>query len=328
MTSSLGRVLRSHEAILALVVVVVMIAIGIINPAFWQVENLFSLLRSNIVIGTMALGVTTVLISGGIDVSFTAIAAIAMYAALRLTFLYVPDSVVIPILIGLVVGIALGFVNAALVHFIRIIPLIATLATGAIIRGLLLGAIGAKIVNIDTMPPALVEAGRAQLASLTAGDGSQAGIPLAFLAYALVAILLHFFLSNTLTGRGLFAVGGDPEAASRVGFNVRSIRFVAYGLAGALAGLAGVIHAAINWTGEPRAFDAITLDVLAAVILGGASIFGGRGSVVGTVLGVFLLVLISNSLIILGVPTTWQRVFLGGAIIVVAAAAYLRERRL
>lgn len=326
MTTSIRRLLRSHEAILALVVIVVMIAIGTVNPAFWQVENLFGLLRSNIVIGIMALGVMTVLVCGGIDVSFTAIAAIAMYAALRLSFLYAPDSVVVPVVIGLVVGVALGFVNAALVHFLRIIPLIATLATGAIIRGLLLGAIGAKIVNIDKMPPALVETGRAQLVAVTAGDGSQAAIPLAFLAYALVAILLHLFLSNTLAGRGLFAVGGDPEAASRVGFNVRSTRFIAYGLAGALAGLAGVIHAAINWNGEPRAFDAITLDVLAAVILGGASIFGGRGSVVGTVLGVFLLVLISNSLIILGVPTTWQRVFLGTAIIVVTATAYLRER--
>jgi simple sugar transport system permease protein len=136
---------------------------------------------------------------------------------------------------------------------------------------------------------------------------------------------MHLFLTRTLVGRSLFAVGGDPEAASRVGFDVGYARIVAYGLAGALAGLAGVTHAALNWVGEPRAFDSLTLDVLAAVILGGASIFGGRGSVIGTMIGVFMLVLISNSLIILGIPTTWQRVLLGLVIIVITGAIYVRR---
>jgi simple sugar transport system permease protein len=121
-------------------------------------------------------------------------------------------------------------------------------------------------------------------------------------------------------GRSLFAVGGDPEAASRVGFDVGHARLIAYGLAGALAGIAGVTHAALNWVGEPRAFDNLTLDVLAAVILGGASIFGGSGSVIGTTIGVFLLVLI-----ILGIPTTWQRVLLGLVIIVATGVIYVRR---
>jgi simple sugar transport system permease protein len=127
-------------------------------------------------------------------------------------------------------------------------------------------------------------------------------MPAVFLAYVTIAALMHLFLTRTLMGRSLFAVGGDPEAASRVGFDVGHARLIAYGLAGALAGIAGVTHATLNWVGEPRAFDNLTLDVLAAVILGGASIFGGSGSVIGTTIGVFLLVLINNSLIILGIP--------------------------
>jgi simple sugar transport system permease protein len=321
----LPRFVFSIEFSVGVLVLLAMLAIGAVNPSFWQLENIFSLLRSNIVIGIMALGVLTVLICGGIDVSFTAFAALAMYAALRLGYVYAPSSALVPLAIGAAIGVLLGCVNAFVVHKIKIIPLIATLATGSVVRGLLLGAVGAKIVNIDKMPPGLMDAGRIQLATVTSAGGSEVGLPAVFLAYVAIAVLMHFFLTRTLIGRSLFAVGGDPEAASRAGFNVGHARFVAYGLAGALAGFAGVMHAALNWVGEPRAFDNLTLDVLAAVILGGASIFGGRGSVIGTMIGVFMLVLISNSLIILGIPTTWQRIFLGLIIIAITGAIYVRR---
>ncbi len=327
MNPVLRRAVVSQEFFVLLAAVAAVVGIALANPAFLQLDNIFTLLRSNIVIGIMALGVLVVMINGGIDVSFTAFAAMAMYVALRLTFLHAPDSVLFPLFVGAAIGLALGCVNAAVVHYLRIIPLIATLATGSIVRGYLLGGISAKIVNIDTMPPALMAAGKVQLLTVTAANGAQVALPAVFLCYVAVAVLLHLFLTRTMAGRGIFAVGGDPEAASRVGFNVAQSRFIAYGLCGALAGFAGVIHAGINWLGEPRAFDPITLDVLAAVILGGASIFGGTGSVLGTMLGVFLLVLISNSLIILGIPTTWQRVFLGAAIIAVTATAYFRRPR-
>lgn len=236
-----------------------------------------------------------------------------------------PNSALAPLVLGAAVGGALGCVNALLIHKIKIIPLIATLGTGSIVRGLLLGAIGAKIVNVDKMPSGLMDAGGVQLFTVTGADGSKVGLPAVFLAYVAIAALMHLFLTRTLMGRSLFAVGGDPEAASRVGFDVGHARLIAYGLAGALAGIAGVTHAALNWVGEPRAFDNLTLDVLAAVILGGASIFGGSGSVIGTTIGVFLLVLINNSLIILGIPTTWQRVLLGLVIIVATGVIYVRR---
>jgi simple sugar transport system permease protein len=319
------RFVFSIEFSVGMLVLLAMVVIGAVNPSFWQLENIFSLLRSNVVIGIMALGVLTVLNCGGIDVSFTAFAAFAAYVSLRLGYTYASSSALVPLAIGTAVGALLGCVNALVIHKIKIVPLIATLATGSIVRGLLLGAIGAKIVNVDKMPSGLMDAGNIQLFTVTGADGSKLGLPAVFLAYVAIAILMHLFLTRTLVGRSLFAVGGDPEAASRVGFDVGYARIVAYGLAGALAGLAGVTHAALNWVGEPRAFDSLTLDVLAAVILGGASIFGGRGSVIGTMIGVFMLVLISNSLIILGIPTTWQRVLLGLVIIVITGAIYVRR---
>jgi simple sugar transport system permease protein len=319
------RFVFSIEFSVGMLVLLAMIVIGAINPSFWQLQNIFSLLRSNVVIGVMALGVLAVLICGGIDVSFTAVAALGAYAALRLGYVYASTSALVPLVIGAAIGGGLGCVNALLIHYIKIIPLIATLGTGSIVRGLLLGAIGAKIVNVDKMPPGLMDAGGVQLFTVTGADGSKVGLPAVFLAYVAIAVLMHLFLTRTMAGRSLFAVGGDPEAASRIGFDVGYARLIAYGLAGALAGLAGVTHAALNWVGEPRAFDNMTLDVLAAVILGGASIFGGRGSVIGTMIGVFMLVLISNSLIVLGIPTTWQRVLLGVVIIVVTGVTCVRR---
>src|SRR5262249_29266218 len=134
--------------------------------------------------------------------------------------------------IGVAVGALLGCVNALVIHRIKIVPLIATLATASIVRGLLLGAIGAKIINVDKMPSGLMDAGRIQLFTVTGGDGSKAGLPAVFLAYIALAVLVHLFLTRTLVGRSLFAVGGDAEAASRVGFGVGYARVVAYGLAG------------------------------------------------------------------------------------------------
>ena len=222
-----------------LVLALPLIVIGAIKPSFWQLQNIFSLLRSNGVIGIMALGVPAVLICGGIDVSFTAVAALGAYAALRLGYVYASTSALVPLVIGVAIGGGLGCVNALLIHYIKIIPLIATLGTGSIVRGLLLGAIGAKIVNVDKMPPGLMDAGGVQLFTVTGADGSRVGLPAVFLAYVAIAVLMHLFLTRTMVGRSLFAVGGDPEAASRIGFNVGYARLIAYGLAGDSAGLAG-----------------------------------------------------------------------------------------
>jgi simple sugar transport system permease protein len=229
------RFVFSIEFSVGMLVVIAMIVIGAINPSFWRLENIFSLLRSNVVIGIMALGVLTVLICGGIDVSFTAFAALGAYAALRLGYAYASNSASAPLVIGAAVGGALGCVNAFVIHKIKIIPLIATLGTGAIARGLLLGVIGAKIVNVDKMPTGLMDAGGVQLLTVNGAEGSKVGLPAVFLAYVAIAVLMHLFLTRTLTGRSLFAVGGDPEAASRIGFDVGNVRLIAYGLAGTLA---------------------------------------------------------------------------------------------
>ncbi len=318
--------LRS-ELIIGAVLLIAMLLIGTINPSFWHLDNLFSLLRNNIVIGIMALGVLLILISGGIDVSFPAFAVASAYISVKLVILWQLPGVVLPIIIATVLGAAFGLVNAFFVARFQMTPLIVTLGTGSMARGVLLGFVGTSMINIDKMPKSLVELSRIQLYSGVNADGTQYGLTVLLLFYIIAALCIHLLLKYTMIGRSIYALGGDRTSSERAGVNIVLLQTFIYCLAGALAGLAGILHSALIWLANPRDMMGFELDVIAAVVLGGASIFGGRGSVVGTVLGVFMLVMVKNSLIIMKVDTTWQRVVVGIIIIVATAITALRDRR-
>ena len=326
--SRLAALLRRHpEFMVGAVLLAAVLLIGTVNPVFWQPANLFSLLRASFISGILALAVLMVMLSGGIDVSFPAFAIAAMYLTVKAMIAWGFDGVVLPFVMATGIGLLLGLVNAAFVHYLRMIPLIVTLGTGTAVRGFILGMVGTSQINIDQMPPLLIGFARGEFLHVTQADGSQAGLSSMVLVYAGIALLVHLMLRHTMIGRGIYALGGGEEAARRVGFNTRRITFFIYGLAGALAGFAGLLHGAMIWTANPRDMVGLELDVIAAVVLGGASIFGGRGSVIGTVLGVLTLVVITNSLIILGVDTTWQRVVVGLIVIAATAATAWRDRR-
>ena len=321
------RLFHRSEAVIAAVLLLAMILIGLVNPAFWQLDNLFGLVRSNVVIGIMALGVLMVLISGGIDVSFPAFAVAAMYLTIRAMLALGYEGVVLPFVLATLIGAALGAVNAAFVHYLRVIPLIVTLGTGAMVRGFLLGMVGASQINIDRMPKPLIAFARSELVGIGNGDGTHYGLTAMVVLYGALALAVHLVLRHTLVGRSIYALGGDAEAARRVGFDLRRTSFFVYGAAGALAGFAGLLHGSMIWLANPRDFAGLELDVIAAVVLGGASIFGGRGSVLGTLLGVFMLVMVNNSLIIMKIDTTWQRVVVGAIVIVATAMTAWRDRK-
>ena len=321
------RVLRNSNVVIALILVAAMVVIGLINPAFWQLSNIFSLLKANVVIGLMALGVLLIMISGGIDVSFTAFAIAAMYLVVRTMVAIDYDGVILPFIFATAIGGLLGLMNAGIIHKFHMIPLIVTLGTASLVRGLVLGGVGTSNVNIDEMPPSLIELGRANIVTLERANGTTFGLTAMILVYAVLAILIHLVLTRTMIGRSVYAYGADPEAARRVGFKTGRTMIFVYCTAGALAGFAGLLHSSMSWLANPRGFVGLELDVIAAVVLGGCSIFGGRGSVIGTVLGVFILVMIQNSLILMGIDMTWQRVVVGGVLISAVAITALRDRR-
>jgi simple sugar transport system permease protein len=183
------------------------------------------------------------------------------------------------------------------------------------------------MINIDKMPQSLIGFGKTEILSFAHDGGARYGLTAMVLVYGSLALLVHLLLRHTLVGRSIYALGGDPEAARRIGFDLRRTTFVVYCLAGALAGFAGLLHSSMIWLANPRDFIGLELDVIAAVVLGGASIFGGRGSVLGTMLGVFMLVMVNNSLIIMKVDTTWQRVVVGVIVIIATAATAWRDRK-
>ncbi|MBY6264781.1 ABC transporter permease [Azospirillum sp. 412522] len=319
--------LRRSETVIAGILLLAMVLIGTINPAFWQLDNLFSLMRSNVIIGIMAMGVLLVLISGGIDVSFPAFAVAAMYLTIKGMLALGYNGVVLPLLAATLMGLAFGAVNGFFVYKFRMIPLIVTLGTSAMVRGFLLGVVGTSMININKMPTALIDFGRTDVVSVTKADGTTYGLTAMVLIYLGLALAMHLVLRYTMIGRSAYALGGDPEAARRAGFDLRKTIFFIYCVAGALAGFAGLLHSGMIWLANPRDFVGLELDVIAAVVLGGASIFGGRGSVLGTMLGVFMLVMVKNSLIIMRVDTTWQLVVVGLIVIAATALSAWRDRR-
>ncbi|HWL82652.1 MAG TPA: ABC transporter permease [Roseomonas sp.] len=326
--SGLANALRRHpELMVAAVLVLAVVVIGVVNPVFWQPSNIFSLLRASVISGILALAVLLVMLSGGIDVSFPAFAIAAMYLTVKAMIAWGFDGVILPFLMASGIGLGLGLVNAVFVHYFRMIPLIVTLGTGTAVRGFILGAVGTSQINIGQMPPKLIDFARTDLFAIARPDGSAAGLSAMVLVLAVIALLVHLMLRYTMMGRSIYALGGGEEAARRVGFNVRRTTFFIYGLAGALAGFAGLLHGAMIWTANPRDMVGMELDVIAAVVLGGASIFGGRGTVIGAVLGVLTFVVITNSLIILGVDTTWQRIVVGLIVIAATAVTAWRDRK-
>jgi simple sugar transport system permease protein len=323
----LRPLLRRPELAVAAIAVLAMLVIGAINPAFWNAANLFSLLRANVITGILALGVMVVMLSGGIDVSFPAFAIAAMYLTIKAMIALPYDGVLLPFLVSTGIGLVLGLVNAVFVHGLRMIPLIVTLGTGTAVRGFLLGAVSASQINIDQMPPSLIAFGRAEILQVTQADGQHVGLSAMVLVYLALALGVHLLLRHTLIGRSIYALGGGEEAARRAGFSVRGTTFFIYGLAGALAGFAGLLHGSMIWIANPHDMVGTEIDVIAAVVLGGASIFGGRGSVVGTMLGVFTLVMLTNSLIVMHIDTTWQRIVIGTVVIVAAGLTSWRDRK-
>ncbi len=319
--------LRRSEVVIAGILLLAMIGIGLVNPAFWQPDNLFSLLRSNVIIGIMALGVLMIMISGGIDVSFPAFAVAAMYLTVKGMLWTGYDGVALPFLTAATMGALFGCLNAFFVYKFRMIPLIVTLGTGSMVRGFLLGVVGTSMININKMPDVLIDFAKTEVVSLTKADGTTYGLTAMVLVYVGLAVLVHVILRYTMIGRGIYAIGGDSEAASRAGFDLRKIIFFIYCFAGALAGFAGLLHSGMIWLANPRDFVGLELDVIAAVVLGGASIFGGRGTVLGTMLGVFMLVMVKNSLIIMKIDTTWQRVVVGVIIVIATAVTAWRDQK-
>jgi simple sugar transport system permease protein len=315
------RMLRPDEGTegyLLLVILVLGLILSVSTEGFFTLRNLFDLLVSYAFIGVLACGLLVVLVSGSIDISFTATASVTQYVMMLFLLDHGGNWPVAFVLAG-AMGIALGAVNAVLVHYLRVSSVIITIATLNVYFGLLIFATRGEYIYEF---PEWFSAG-VSLFEFTDADDNYYSLSLQIVVLVLTFVLTWFLLNRTTLGRQIYALGSNIEGAKRVGFNLLWLRLFAYGYLGLVTGVASVIQAQLAQSIAPTILVGKELDVLAAVVLGGASLTGGVGTVGGTLLGIALLAMLQNGLILLGVSSYWSTAFTGAVILIsVSATAF------
>lgn len=311
------KLLKTHETYVALTVVGLCLVIGIINPVFFSTPNIVNLFRNATVNGIMAFALMLGIIIGGIDVSFPAIAVCSMYLTTKtLESIGYDGPVFIPILAAALIGTILGLINGFIITKFNLPAFIVTLGTSSLYHGLLVWLVGSKPVNRLEAP--LENFGKAEIFRVTSGSTS-AGLPYTFLFMVAMAIVVWFILNKTMLGRTIYAIGGDRTSAERAGFPVKRTIVFTYAFIGMAGGLGGIVHAIQSQMCIPTDLMGCEMMIIAAVVLGGTTISGGRGTVLGTCLGLAIITIAKNSLILVGITSTWQR-FVLGLIIVIGTA--------
>jgi simple sugar transport system permease protein len=294
---------------------------------FFTGNNIVDLLRSLTIPTMFCVGEMMVLISGGVDCSFPAIASLSMYfVCTKMDGMF---SNPIPyFLVAMLLGLAMGAVNGFIVAKFKFPAMIVTLGTSALYLGIMQGLLGSSEYPLTK---ALLDLGSKKILTATnPASGLTSDLPIFFLFMVALMVITWFLMNKTMLGRSIYAVGGDEVSAARAGFNVFGTRMFIFCFSGMLAGFIGVCRASMLLTVSPNNMIGMEMDVIAACVLGGVSLIGGRGTVGGAILGTALMTVVSNSLIQLGVSTKWSRVFTGVIIIVgtaVSAVQVLRRRR-
>lgn len=320
------KLAHTHGTELSLIVVIALLCVflSIMAPRFFTLGNAFDLLNTSSVNIIFAVGLLVVLIAGGIDISFAVAASVVQYVAATALIAIGGGGWVSGLLIAGGIGILLGAFNAFLIHTFRIISIVVTIATFNIYFGLLM--FFTKGVSIYNLPDWLTT--RVVLFEREAADGSWAEITLPVLVMAVCVVATWILIRHTTTGRQLYAFGDNPEGARRFGINIGAMQYIAFGWLGLMAGIGGLIQAHYAQEVVPNALYGRELDVLAAVVLGGARLGGGRGSVLGCVLGVLLVAITQNGLNLMGVSPFAFRMIVGAIILVAITLSSVNPQRL
>jgi len=319
---------RNAGAYIALLVVTLLFAIR--TPEFRQPSNLLNVLDQSVRIGIVAVGMTAIIITGGIDLSVGSIAALAPFLAASYMAAHSgahPDSITLALIglgITMAVGAASGMVSGLAITKAYLPPFIATLGMMSIVRGLAYIFSNGTGIN-EGIPAAYTVTGQSLLSIKT--GASTASLTWAVLLMALVFIAGHLLLSRTAIGRAIYAIGGNEQAARLSGLKVDAIKLGVYVGGGVLAALSGLVETASVGVAAPQAGSDLELDAIAAVVIGGTSLSGGKGNLAGTFAGVLLMRLIRNGLNLVNVDSNWQRVAIGAIIMVAVGFDEIRKRR-
>jgi ribose transport system permease protein len=298
------RLLRRYWPALA-VLVLLIIVVSIAVPGFFTRQNLLLVGEQSAVTGVTAVGMTFVIITAGIDLSVGA--TLGLVSVITALMLQHHTSTPLVVVLGLLVGVGAGVINAFGVAWLRQQPFVLTLATSAVLGGLALNLSGGTQLQLPLVSGGLLG---------FLGDGSVFGLPAALVVFLVCALVGGFVLRYTPYGRYTYAVGGSVEAARLSGVPVRRILLGAYAIAGLCAALAGLLATARVNVGDPNAGSLTTLDAIAAVVIGGTSLFGGSGGMTGSVFGAVLLSALADALNVKGVSAFDQEIWQGVVIII------------
>ena len=313
---SIKKLFNYNETYLALVLIVFSMALTIVSPVFFTLDNFAIMAKTSAGTAILAIGVFIVMLSGGVDVSCTTVAICTQY----MTTLFLLNSGINNIYIAFasacILGICFGAINAVFISIFKIPILITTLGTASLFHGFVTEFLGTKSYNVGDIPQCYKDFGNLSLITWNLPDGTPFGLSVFFFILLAVLLLTWFILKFTMIGRGIYALGGNPEAAKRAGFNLHKINFFIYCYAGFLAGIMGIIHVSLIYFSNPMHLIGEEMTIIAAVVLGGARISGGSGTLTGTMLGVALIMVLQKNLVLIGLSSYWQSFFVGLIIVI------------
>lgn len=282
-----------------------MAVVSLMSPNFLTVDNLLNILRQTSINAIIAMGMTFVILTAGIDLSVGSILAFA--GAVCASLIAMDTPILIALMATLFIGAALGAASGTIVSYFGVQAFIATLVGMVMVRG-------AVLVYTDGRP---ISTGNFDVANTfyEIGGGYVAGMPVPVIIAAVVFGLAWFVLHHTRFGRYVYAIGGNEQVARLAGVNVNAVKVGVYAISGALAALAGIILTARLESAQPTAGMSYELDAIAAVVLGGTSLMGGRGRIIGTLIGALIIGVLNNALNILDVSSYYQMIAKGGVIL-------------
>ena len=302
--------------------IVLLVFFSLASPHFLQTANILAILQATSVNGVLAIAATLVIITGGIDLSVgTLMTFTAVIAGVVLTFLGLPLP--LGILAAIAAGAACGFISGTLIARMKIPPFIATLGMMLILKGLSLVISGTKPIYFNDTPSFPLLSTGSFIASVLPAVPVPNGVVILFL----LALGMSWVLTRTTLGRYCFALGSNEEAVRLSGVNADGWKVTIYALAGGVCGIAGLLIASRLNSAQPALGQGYELDAIAAVVIGGTSLAGGRGSILGTIIGALIMSVLLNGLRIMSVAQEWQTVVTGTIIIVAVYADMLRRRR-
>lgn len=319
------RKIDQYQKILLLIILLYSVFVSIKNPAFLQVGTAFDIVRTSSTTMIVAIGLLLVMISGGIDVSFMAVALFGSYATINLMIQCGINSLAFAFAGSMLIGLLLGLCNALLVNWLNLPTFIITLGTQNLFHGIMTTFISDKSFGAGVLPTSLRAFGQSTLFELETKSGT-AGLTMSLVPVLLVGLVTWFILYKTMMGRGIVAVGNNEESARRAGFNPFKIRLFVYGYSGLLAGLMGIVYVAQINALYPNKLVGGELMVVAAAVIGGTKITGGQGKIFGVVLGVLITYLLNSTLILIGLSSSWNDLFVGAILVVSIAVSSYQER--